>query len=275
MQKASRLQVEQDRETLVQVESNNAFAWRYAYARAAETCASGDTGQDYLTLSSDDRTFLFAVCDGVSQSFYGGLAAQLVGDALITWLESDLPNSTNPQVVQQALSTFLCSLTGAGTAAVQQQALPGSMPAMLRDVLEQKRSVGTETTFVCGRIDAPSTQLPDGHAVLAWMGDSRLRIWGEAGERTAELGDTFQTSERWGSVRGLVGGVPHIFVAPTRENGVLSLQRVSAYSDGLALLDTIDGTPSSSDLNSLISQANNSPTSDDISLLEVWLRKPV
>lgn len=273
MQVPDSLRISQDRETPVQVDSNSTFAWRYAYARAAETRASGETGQDYLTFASNEEAFLFALCDGVSQSFYGDVAARAAGDALLEWLEGELPASLSAEVVGQSLSGFLNGLTVSTTALLQEQAIPDNLPPMLLEVLEQKRAIGSETTFVCGRVDMPSGTFAQGRVVLAWMGDSRMRFWGRAGERTIDLGDTFKTEERWSSSRGLVGNEAHIFTAPLQESGGWTVQRLLVYSDGLAALDDVEQSPTSSELESIISRAQESPTSDDISLLEVWLTK--
>ena len=257
----------------MQVDSNSTFAWRYAYSRAAETRISGEKGQDYLTLGSTEDTFIFALCDGVSQSFYGEVAARTAGDALLEWLESELPDSLDEEAVRQSLSKSLEALTGRATILLEEQAIPEDVPPLLLDVLGEKRALGSQTTFVCGRIDLPSDDFEQGRAVFAWMGDSRLRIWGRVGERTSELGDTFKTEERWSTSRGLVGGEPHIFVIPLSETGGWTLHRLVVYSDGLAALDGTEQSPSTSDLEGIILDVSDSATSDDISFLEVWLTK--
>src|SRR5215210_3778356 len=105
------LQVAQDRETPVQTGSMSAFSWRYAYARSADTRTAGDPGQDYLTFRYDDTTFAFALCDGVSQSFFGDLSARLLGDALLEWVWQDLPAGADSQKIQTDLSSKLKALT--------------------------------------------------------------------------------------------------------------------------------------------------------------------
>src|SRR5204863_8715190 len=104
------LQVAQDRETPVRVERYAAFSWRYAYARSSDTRRVSDPGQDYLTFCYDDSAFAFALCDGVSQSFFGDLAARFLGDALINWLWEDLPKATDEQHVRATFNHNLNAL---------------------------------------------------------------------------------------------------------------------------------------------------------------------
>jgi hypothetical protein len=262
--------VPQDRELPVQVVRGQALAYRFAYARSADTRASGDIGQDYLAVREGPQTFAFALCDGVSQSFYGDLAARYLGDALAAWLGERLPPAMVPETVRTALTTHLQGMTGPATEVVQRYPLPRDIPPVLRDVLEEKRTLGSESTFVCGRIDLPGADFPAGRIVLAWMGDSRLRLWMDDDARAASLGGVFETAQRWSSRRGLVGGTLNVYVAPLQATGQ-RVSRLMTYSDGLAALDTWKEDPSNHAVQNLIARAGEAATSDDISFLEVWL----
>jgi hypothetical protein len=263
-------QLPQDCETLPLRARRGRFGWRYAYARAADTAATGECGQDYLAWRVGERTFAFALCDGVGQSFFGELAARFLGDALVTWLWESLPVMLPAAVISATLTTHLRQLTVPASALVEVWPLSAAAPSLLRDVLEQKRARGSESTFVGGRLDLPSPDAPAGRLVLAWLGDSRLRLWAPDGERTADLGETFLTRQRWSTQRGPIDGQPHVFVAPLVADGCLCLSRLLAYSDGLAALDEFPGPPSDDALRDLISQAHGSIASDDIAFLDVW-----
>jgi hypothetical protein len=268
------LQVAQDRETPVQVKRHAAFSWRYAYARAADTRKVGDSGQDYLTFRYNDDAFAFALCDGVSQSFFGDLAARFLGDALMDWLWQDLPNfpqEMNEQNIRTALTNNLNALAARSQPLVKNHPLPEGIPQMLRDVLEQKRAIGSETTFTCGRIDMPVADRPSGRVILTWMGDSRLRLWGQNRERTSELGDTFITEQRWSTHRGPVRGEPHVVVMPLENGAGRQLSKLMVYSDGLSSIDKYGESPSNKELNRIINAAAETAISDDISFLEIWL----
>ena len=262
--------VSQDRELPVQVVRGQALAYRLAYARSADSRASGDAGQDYLAVREGKRKIVFALCDGVSQSFYGDLAARYLGDALVAWLDEQLPAMTAPETIRKALTAYLRGLTGPATEEVQNRPLPSSIPQMLREVLEEKRALGSESTFVCGCIDLPGDGFPTGRIVLAWMGDSRLRLWMDGDAHPASLGGVFETAQRWSSRRGLVGGTLNVYVTPLQAAGK-RVSRLMAYSDGLAAIDTWKEDPSNHDVQSVIAHAGEAATSDDISFLEVWL----
>src|SRR3954469_7654453 len=75
-----------DRELALQRGSVAGLTWRYAYARSADCRRAGQVGQDFLTIRCDGRAVAFAVCDGVGQSFFGEIAAGLLGSALLDWL---------------------------------------------------------------------------------------------------------------------------------------------------------------------------------------------
>lgn len=244
------------------------FSYRLAYARAAETQVADNIGQDYLTLCESEEVFTFVLCDGVSQSFYGDLAAKYLGDALLLWLQ-ELPDTlTDAESFQATLHDALYALTATGTELVQQVALPSNLPDILREVLEEKRGLGSETMFACGRLDLPRTEFPQGRVLLAWMGDARLRVW--YGKHELQLPGEFETKQRWSTRRGPVASVPHVYAAPVYHNET-AITHLMAYSDGLTALDTWDSLPSSEELGALIVQAQASPVSDDISFLGLQL----
>jgi len=256
---AETIRLPQDRETPVTGQQRRKFGYRYAYARSADSRANNDPGQDFLCLREDGQRLVFALCDGVSQSFYGDLAARLLGEALVDWLWDKAPS--DPAALPSALEAFLDSLVVSAGRQVEAHPLPDDLPPMVRQVLEQKRALGSETTFAAGRLD-----LSRGRLDLAWMGDSRLRLWGHEGEITARLGETFHTQERWSTRRGRIGSL-HTFTLSTRD-----LRYLMAYSDGLAILDKILSRHfRAASIEAIIADSLRRPESDDISFLEIWL----
>ncbi len=259
------IQVPQDRETAVTAHQEKYFGYRYAYSRSADSRANQDKGQDYLTIRENGQRLAFVLCDGVSQSFYGDLAARLLGEALLYWLWTR--PSTKATAWKSELEAFLDSLVEPAGKQVEAFPIPADIPPMLRQVLEQKRSLGSESTFTAGLVDIPS-----GQVFLAWMGDSRLRLWDKDGEITERLGDSFHTGERWSTRRGRIGEL-HTFTMPCK-----ALYYLMAYSDGLARLDKIMKRHfRDASINALIEDALLRPESDDISFVEVWLadRRPL
>lgn len=253
------VRVPQERETPVQEVQRTGFGYCYAYSRSADSRAGGDRGQDFLLIRESTSRLVFALCDGVSQSFYGDLGARMLGEALVYWLWEQKPNSL--EGLQRELEGYLNSLVPAASREVEKQAIPQNLPPMVRQVLEQKRDLGSESTFLAGVFD-----FKGGTLWLAWMGDSRLRLWGPEGEISHRLGETFHTQERWSSHRGCLGEV-HAFRLPLREVNYLI-----AYSDGLARLDAILRRHfRAQSINAIIEDALLRPESDDISYFECWL----
>jgi len=262
------LHIAQHSETPVTAVRRSALSYRYAYARAAETREAGDTGQDYLTIIDGETSLIFALCDGVSQSFFGDLAARFLGDSLAQWLREDVDDIASADKLQQNLTAYLASLTTDATRAVETLALPENIPAIFRDVLEEKRAIGSQSTFVCGRIDLPDARFASGRLLLAWLGDSKLRLWRDDGVEV-ELGDTFRTEERWSTSRGVLGSV-HVLASRLQRDGV-AIERLMAYSDGLLALDRESSVEADGAIRSLIEAAGRSLKSDDVSYLEIWL----
>jgi hypothetical protein len=259
MSKPSLVRLPQDRDTSLSVVVKSRYIYRYAYVRSADSDAAGDPGQDYLAICDDGARLAFALCDGVGQSFFGDLAARLVGDQLIRLLWNEINPTSDRPTVEELLTSGLQRLTDHASELVHVVELSADLPPMLVNVLEQKRELGSESTFAAGLIDYDANRL-----TLVWMGDSRIRLWGPRGERTADLGDAFHTMERWSSRRGPVGRV-HVFT-----NAVNEIYRLVVYSDGLSILNSaLDQLPTSRDLDALIGATRAAPTSDDASFLEI------
>jgi len=263
------LQVPQDRETGVQEIAAGPFRLRYLYARSSDTRQTGDRGQDYITLRYTERRLAFALCDGVSQSFYGDLAARFLGQRLVKWLWDDLPsNELRPEPIRQALHSHLMELTDEATRSVRRVSIPADAPPLLRDALEQKRAIGSEATFVCGVVEMPGPNLPEGRIVLAWLGDSELQLWGTDRDRTPELGAEWITARRWSTKVGPKGGDIGLFVGTLQ-----GVQRVLAYSDGIASLrERLGRGIGDEELAREVERLGKMPTSDDVSFLEIEMR---
>ncbi len=268
---AHQIAVDRHGETPIREGQTGPFAFRFAYGRSADTRDTNGSGQDFLIMRHDDQRFAFALCDGVSESFQGEIAAVGVGSTLVEWLWS-LPIASVPdERLRSDLADCLQHLKEKVSRKVRDFPLPPHLPPLLREVLDLRRGEGTETMLVAARVDHPSSGLEAGRVVLIWLGDSRLRFWGPAVERTGELGDTFHTRQRWSSHLGPVHGSPQLRVLPLTEGRHHAICRLAAYSDGLALLDRLSPLPPTPALQQLIDQTAESPASDDVSFVEVCL----
>jgi hypothetical protein len=264
------IRLPRDRTTAVTVVARRQFAYRYAYAPSADASTSGEEGEDYLVCREDDTTFVFVLCDGVTQSFLGGLGADVLGDDLMSWLWDRLPSTEDHAEIREALTEHLDALTKTATVEIRRKPLRKDLEPLHREVLDEKRAAGSESMFVCGRIDLAGGECPDGRLVLAWMGDSRIRLWRGQQERTSELGNHFHTAERWSTLHGPLGGKPHVYTAPLRSEPS-PIVSVAAYSDGLALLDQHSSLPADFAKDASIQHLFDSPP-DDISFMEIWLQ---
>ncbi|MBN1920200.1 MAG: protein phosphatase 2C domain-containing protein [Anaerolineae bacterium] len=253
------LRLPQTYETAALVIAGEIFHLQVAYARSADSRASDDLGQDYLSVRQDGDRLAFVLCDGVSQSFVGDLAARVLGEAMLEWLWQLDAETAQAQVLQETCHQYLQELSSTVAPQVTNYSLPGDLPPMLREVLERKRELGSESTLSAGLLDVAADKL-----LLVWLGDSRIRLWDRQGECTAVLGDTFLTQERWSTHRGPIGRV-HVFITNLKD-----IKRVVAYSDGLAVMDRgLNDSLTMRSLDAVITEAGDAPTSDDISFLEV------
>jgi hypothetical protein len=268
--------VQQSVDTPLKVEQHESLTWRYLYARSAESVAHQQPGQDFLTFDRQGGSFVFALCDGVGQSFFGDLAARLLGGALTEWLRDQAPvDASDVGQIRTALADYLQHLTEQASVEVEALEFPKSTPLMVKEVLDDKRIGGSESTFVCVRVDLPCDDLPNGRLLAAWMGDTRLRAWAGDVELTESFPpETFRTVERWSSRSGPVLGEPHVFVGPlVTEAGHPVVSRLMAYSDGLTVLDALPAPPSDTSLTELADQTRAAAESDDISFVELCFVK--
>jgi hypothetical protein len=257
MEENKKTRISTKQETPTTSKQRTRFGYRYAYARSLECKSTGDTGQDYLVIFEDETRLSFALCDGVSQSFYGNLAARLLGEALVQWM-FNAPAHVNFSELEANLTQFLQLLTEPVTNQVKEFRLPENLAPMVQNALDRKRAIGSESTLIAGRVDLDANKI-----VLVWTGDSNLRIWGPGGETTAQLGETFLKQERWSSSKGLVGHL-HAFIGSLEQ-----VTHFAAYSDGLEKLNhkLKLGVPSNHAIDIQIEEAGE----DDISFFEFWV----
>ncbi|MBM7643960.1 hypothetical protein JOD45_000151 [Scopulibacillus daqui] len=243
------------------------FFCLYGYARSNETQQHNDVGQDYLIFKIDDRSCAFVLCDGVSLSFCGDIAARFLSHKLMDWLKVfHLKDLQDKDVMKERLEAYLHDIVDEATELVDKKTLPPSMPVLLKDVLEEKRKQGSEAMFVCGRVDMLSPVANEANVFLAWAGDSRIRLWDQEEEITNLLGHDLNSNQRWSTKRGLVNGGLQTFVSSDVDN---CIDHLAVYSDGFQVIDQFKTIPSAEFLPYYMSKSLDSPASDDISFLEL------
>lgn len=252
------IRIDQRTETPVTDLQRKRYGLRYAYARSSDSQSTDDPGQDYLVVVEDGDKLVFALCDGVSQSFYGDLSARFLGEELVKWFWQQ-PTKDSASL-KTSLADQLSAITTTASRLVDQYQIPPDVSPMVKDVLEQKRKLGSETTFITGCLNYSDNSLS-----LAWLGDSRLRLWNRRGEVSGKFSQTFNTAERWSSLKGIIGEL-HVATLPLNQ-----IEYLMVYSDGLAVLDeTIQHHVRTETLISIMATAQRMPQSDDISFLQVW-----
>ncbi|WP_068619104.1 hypothetical protein [Paenibacillus tuaregi] len=204
------------------------FNCRYSFSPSDESWESGENSQDYLAVGVRGNVCWFVLCDGVSLSYRGDFAAKYLGSRLFEWLGG------TQELSRHAFDQVLTQMVPDAAEETDRLKLPADMPALLREVLEEKRRRGAETMYLCGRIELPEAGKSEGKVWLAWQGDSRLRCWLSGRELVMDPA-RFLTGERWSAKRGTIGGGPHFHQQPLA--GDNREYRLMVYSDGLKRLD--------------------------------------
>jgi len=253
------VEIPQNQETHIATISTPAYRVRYAFARSAESRAADEKGQDSLCFQYNDEQVIFALCDGVSMSFMGDIAAAFLSKELVRWLSGLNVIELDELSFQQQLIEHLAQLVEPGSEIVNEYQLPDGLPAMFLSVLDEKRSLGSESMFICGVLNTQLNRL-----TLGWLGDSRLRLWLETKKQyQQEFQKALNTHDRWSTKRGCLGR-PTTFISDFDQ-----IDRVVAYSDGFALLDgKMDSPYSNEALHKLLEVVGKMPNSDDCSFFE-------
>jgi len=250
----------QDTDTPARREITPAAVLTYLYDRSRDSKNSSGPGQDFIAFSYDEYRIAFAVCDGVSQSFYGDLAARFLGEKLVAWFCDTWMENQSGNLAEQ-LDKALRSWTDEATRLVKAKAPNPNLPPMIRDALERKRDNGSESMFVAGLVDFEQK-----HLAVGWMGDMRLWLW-DASYEPVDLPDAvWNTKERWSSRLGPKNGTPHTAILPLD-----NIARITVHSDGVGSRAPELQMITLEELDQLAQDLSATPTSDDVSVLEITL----
>ncbi|WP_396021638.1 hypothetical protein [Bacillus cereus group sp. BfR-BA-01380] len=252
--------VSQNEETSLQWWGNDKFKCRYAYYRAKESQELEESGQDFLGFQIIDSSFLFTVCDGVGMSFHGELASSFLGERLMEWLVS-VAHLHETENLEISLKEKLQEWTIAGTKIVDTYELPENTPWLLRDVLNEKRAHGSESMFICGKIDVLPGQ-NEARLFFITHGDSYIQFFEDKELSTCGLQGKRKTGNRWSTRKGMIGE-PLQIVCKTI--AIDEINRIIVHSDGLSPLIQYD----EAEVEEAIQLAQCSPASDDISFLDI------
>jgi hypothetical protein len=189
---------------------------------SAGSCPSPDLrtarGQDFVLAHAGRDRLVFAVCDGVSQSFFGDLAAHFLGFRLGEFLWRDLGRATRERTAIVKMEEFLNRLIPEASLLVDKTELGPTVTGILRETLQERKSYGSEAVFAAGRVD---------------LTRGRLSVW-QLGNVSINGGPISHTgpppaslpsdTNRWSSARGVRGRIRF-------EHSPLP-ERLLVYTDG-------------------------------------------
>ncbi|MDM5154692.1 hypothetical protein QUF88_12870 [Bacillus sp. DX1.1] len=248
----------QEKETLLQEHNTECFTYRYSYCRAKEAQELNEIGQDFLAFQTRGNSFIFVLCDGVGMSFHGEIAAKFLGTKLVKLFETC---SDKEQDFSMFLYKCLQDWKKEATEEVKAFQLPKETPWLLRDVLEEKRNHGSESMFIGGKIEVIPNQ-DEVNLILVAHGDSFLQLFQENKKCMDLIEYERKTENRWSTHRGMIGGELQIISKTLSRKEV---NRIVIHSDGLAPLLQYNFE----EVTEEIKRAQSSPTSDDISFLDI------
>jgi hypothetical protein len=126
------------------------------YRRSTDFDKGDNPGQDFATVRSGEGYVVGVVADGVSQSFYGDLAARY----LSRWLTNRLWQERETAPSASRLETELKALEREfATEVVEKVQIPEHLAPMLRQSLEDTRGQGSQAVFAAFVLDARENRL--------------------------------------------------------------------------------------------------------------------
>jgi hypothetical protein len=144
---------------------------------------------------------------------------------------------------------------------VEDKPVNPKLASMVRDALDRKRENGSETMFVAGVLDIAQHKL-----AVCWMGDMRVWLWDAAGHSVDLPGAEWLTRERWSTRVGPKNGDPRTAIVPLD-----NIARITIHSDGVGSRAPELASISLDSLNRLVRDLEQSPASDDVSILDIMI----
>ena len=161
------------------------------YRRSVDFDEGDKRGQDYAIACGGDGYIVGVVADGVSQSFYGDLAAKKVSE----WLVDHLWNMRGHPPGRTQLEESLKTLEEEFAADVEAFKVPEHLPLMLKDNLESVRQKsGSQAVFTAFVMDLLNTRLS-----LYQVGDVIAII--HYLDKPSEAAQPSSNKGRWSSAR--------------------------------------------------------------------------
>ncbi|MES5894408.1 MULTISPECIES: hypothetical protein [Bacillus cereus group] len=248
----------QEKETVLQEKKSKHFTYQYSYVRAKETQDLNESGQDFLVFQDNGTKFTFVLCDGVGMSFHGEIAAKFLGMKLLNLFET-FPETE--QDISILLNEELEKWKEEASEEIRAFQLPEETPWLLRDVLEEKRKQGSEAMFIGGKIELIPNQ-DKVQVTIVTHGDSFVQLFQDKKNCSNVMKFERNIEKRWSTQRGIIGGALEVFSKTLSREEV---NRIVIHSDGLVSLKQYNFE----EVLTEIERAQCSPTSDDISFIDI------
>jgi hypothetical protein len=231
------LETNQRRDTFIHTRLGDHISARLFSMRCQEAQTQTLLNQDYACLLSlqDASSLCFCVCDGVGSSYRGDFAAQYLAGQLLTWLQEMPEIPSDLDLLSRTLHDLLDLWAHNAHVLLGELVIPSETPALVREVLEELRdTAGSETVFLCGRIDAircpphaPHPHRPHvAQAFFCWMGNVTARLSLSA-NRCIILGDQKDDKNRWSTTHSCRGQIT------IWRDSLATLEHLTIYTDGL------------------------------------------
>jgi hypothetical protein len=274
---SSSLAIESDPGTDTRVRQifGRAASMRLLSFRAQEAHAQALPCQDFAMFTCDRQgtSICFCVCDGVGSSFKGDFAAQYLAVSLVNWLQKLTNIPRRPAKLLKKLQPQMDEWAREAQSLLTCSELPQALPPLVREVLDELRATyGSETVFLCGRIDMEGESQPaeesyrgSAKALFYWMGNVTARLF-LTENKYIDVGDKNNDAPRWSTVHGRKG------VLRTRILALETLDRLLVHTDGLDVLEEELVVLDDSELQMRIENLRSLPRSDDMTLLDLQWR---
>lgn len=262
------LTTDQKVDMLTRIQINSHTTARLLSMRCREAQTQALPNQDYASIigRSNGDSLYFCVCDGVGSSYKGDFAARYLTTQLLTWLQELTEVPRDIELFTKTLHGLLDLWAYDARIKLKKTLIPPETPPLAREVMEELRDAyGSETVFLCGRIDTPShSQLAQ--AIFCWMGNVAARLTTPSHTKIA-LGHTSDKSGRWSTAQGRRGevGIWHATI-PVLERLLVYTDGLDSIGEKLALLTDEQWHAHTQHLLSL-------PTNDDMTALEIHWRQ--
>lgn len=263
------IESDQHNDSFISTSVDNRAAVRLCSIRCQESQIDAAPNQDYarVVYAAQGSALSFCVCDGVGGSYLGNFAARYLAIRLTNYLLTlpGIPRDSRKTAL--ALRKLLKIWAHEAQHELSLLELPLTLPALEREILQEQRDRhGSATVFFCGRVDdvlsGSVRSLQTLPALFCWMGNVTALVF-TSPSVCQQLGDQNNDYNRWSSLIGQQG------LLTIRISSLSRSEPLVIYTDGLESLGPRLSRFDDQQLQSQMWQLLSSPTSDDMTVLDL------